>query len=72
MRLSWSCQQYVNQALLSTIKSKHPTLSPDEMPEGFTMFAVYDNEGNPEAQEMLKLFSERMEAVKQAALGNTQ
>lgn len=42
------------------------------MPEGFTMFAVYDNEGNPEAQEMLKIFSEKMEAVKQAALGNTQ
>lgn len=36
------------------------------------MFMEYDNEGNPEAQMQMKIFSERMEEIKQAALGNTQ
>jgi hypothetical protein len=42
------------------------------MPEGFTMFAIYGNENNPDAQRMVKLFNEKMEAIKQAALGNTK
>ena len=62
----------MNKALLATINAKHASLSPDSLPEGFTMFMEYDNEGNPEAQMQMKMFSERMEEIKQAALGNTQ
>ena len=36
------------------------------------MFMEYDNEGNPEAQMQMQMFAERMEEIKQAALGNTQ
>ncbi|KAJ9124459.1 hypothetical protein QFC24_003249 [Naganishia onofrii] len=63
---------YVNKALLQLISTHYPSLSPESMPEGFTMFAIYGNENNPDAQRMVKLFTEKMEAIKQAALGNTK
>ncbi|KAJ9123221.1 hypothetical protein QFC22_001415 [Naganishia vaughanmartiniae] len=63
---------YINKALLQLINTSYPSLSPESMPEGFTMFALYGNENNPEAQRMVKVFTEKMEAIKQAALGNTK
>lgn len=65
-----SPEQYVAQALLQLIKSKYPSLAPDNTPEGFDMFAAYGNENNPQAQRLAKLFADNAEAIKQAALGN--
>ncbi|KAJ9112549.1 hypothetical protein QFC19_000565 [Naganishia cerealis] len=63
---------YINKALLQLISTSLPSLSPDTMPEGFTMFAIYGNENNPEAQRMVRMYMEKTEADKQAALGNAQ
>jgi hypothetical protein len=64
--------QYVNKALLQLIQSTLPSLSPENTPEGFDMFALYGNEQNPQAQRLAKLFADNAEAIKQAALGNTK
>ncbi|KAJ9107536.1 hypothetical protein QFC21_000994 [Naganishia friedmannii] len=63
---------YINKALLQLLNTRYPSLSPESMPEGFTMFALYGNESNPEAQRMVKIFMEKMETIRQAALGNTK
>jgi hypothetical protein len=62
----------VAEALLQLIKSKYPSLAPDNTPEGFDMFAAYGNENNPQAQRLAKLFADSAKAIEQAALGNTK